>query len=589
MLLLSICFGCHIFILNYFVILAQMFFMRFLVFFLLLLNSVQSQDKYPKDYFRSPMDIPLSLGGSFGELRPNHFHSGIDFRTKQKEGFPIYATADGFVSRIKISTGGYGKSIYIDHPNGFTTVYAHLQRFDTKIQEMLNAEHYTKMSYEIEIHPKPDELIVKKGDLIAYSGNTGSSGGPHLHFEIRDTKTEKIINPLYFGFDSAVADTKKPLINGLIAYPMSDSSQVNGSAKPIFVNLILQKDGSYLADKVISSGKIAFGINAHDISDFSYGKNGIYKLNAFLNGMPYYSYEFETFSFDESKYINAFIDFPRYKSQNQRFQKLFVGYVYPNSIVKILKNDGIIDVSLNFNLNYKIEMQDFHGNKTIVNIPISYGNLPITQPLVVKNTPYLLKAKTEHSYAKDGISVLVPENTFYEDFYLNFDVKDNELIFHDDSEPLGGNITITFDVTQIPEIEREKMFIANLDGTRTEYNITYKKENTFTIYTKKLGKFFLSKDDTAPRIYNPSFKPGDTLDEAKTLRISISDDMSGIKEYNAFINGKWILMEYETKANRLIHNFSDNMFENGKNDFKIIVKDYLGNSTTFESHFFKTK
>lgn len=577
------------FLLNNFVILAQMFFMRILGFFLLFLTSVFSQNKYPKDYFGSPLDISLSIAGSFGELRPNHFHTGIDFRTKQKEGFPVYATADGFISRINIATYGYGKCIYIDHPNGFTTVYAHLQSLAPVVHKLVNETQYAQQSYTVEIRPNADVLPVKKGELIGYSGNTGGSSGPHLHFEVRDTKSEYAINPFFFGYDEKVKDTKAPIVNGLLVYPIGDDSSVNGSENPLNVPLSLQKDGSYLAGKVEGKGKIGFGLNAYDISDFNYGKNGIFKADVYLNGMPHYGYEFDSFSFDEMRHVNCFIDYPRYKQTHQRFQKLFVGSIYPVNIVKLIRNDGVVNLALNFTLNYKIVLQDFHGNKTIINVPISYKNTPITQPVKEIKTPYFLKARNDNSYSKDNISVFFPENTFYDDFYLKFEVSNNELLLHSESIAVNNPFQITFDVSKIPVSEREKMFIANLDGTRTEYNSTFKKEDVFSIRTKKLGKFFLKKDDVMPRIFNPNFKEGDTLDVQKNLKISIVDDLSGIKEYNAYLNGKWILMEYETKLNRLTHDFSDDKFENGRNDFKIEVKDNMGNIAAFESHFYKTK
>jgi murein DD-endopeptidase MepM/ murein hydrolase activator NlpD len=567
-----------------------MFYMRFLVILVLFSNSIFSQNSFPKDYFRSPLNIPLSISGSFGELRTNHFHSGLDFRTNASEGLPVYATAAGFISRIKISTAGYGRVIYIDHPNGFTTVYAHLQKCNPMIQQLLIKEHYDKKKYEIELFFGPDEIPVKKGDLIAYSGNTGSSGGPHLHFEFRDTETEKSINPLFFGLGSEFKDTKPPQVIGLIAYSMDDSSQVFGSSSPVFVNLSLQKDGSYLAEKLLASGTISFGINTYDTSDTSFGKNGIYKLDTYLNGNLYFGYEFDSFSFKETKYINTFIDFPRFQLQKQRFQKLFVKDFYPYSIIKTMKNNGIINVSSNFNLNYKIEVQDFKGNKTTVHIPVCYANLPLSQKKVVQKTPYFLKAKNDNSYLKDDISVFFPENTFYEDFYLNFDVKNNELFLHDDSVAVNDNFTVSFDVTKIPIDKREKMFIANLTKNgKISYSATYKKENLFSTKTKNLGKFFLAKDTIAPKIYKPNFNNGNNLDNQKTLQIYISDDLSGIKEYNAYLNGKWILMEYENKLSKLTHNLSDSMYVSGRNDLKVIVKDNLGNSTTFESYFFKTK
>ena len=172
--------------------------MKFSVFFLFLCSAVFAQVEYPKDYFRSPLDIPMQLSGNFGELRPNHFHAGFDLRTQQKEGLKVYAVADGYVSRIKISTFGNGKAIYINHPNGFTSVYGHLKTANGEIENYIKKTHYKEQSFEIEMFFKPDELIVKKGEIIAFSGNTGASEGPHLHFEFRDSKTEFIINPMLF-------------------------------------------------------------------------------------------------------------------------------------------------------------------------------------------------------------------------------------------------------------------------------------------------------------------------------------------------------------------------------------------------------
>lgn len=563
--------------------------MRFLGLFLFLQLSVFCQTQYPKDYFRSPMDIPLSAVGFFGELRPNHFHSGVDFRTEKREGIPIYATADGFISRIKVGIGGYGKALYIDHPNGFTTVYGHLQKFADPIQQLTNKEHYAKQEFEIDIKPEANVLSVKKGELIGYSGNTGSSSGPHLHFEFRDTKTEKIINPLLFGFGDDLKDSKAPQVTGMVAYPVTNNSQINGSAKPISLSLSLQKDGSYLSSKITASGSIGFSINSFDTSDSNFSKKGVYKIDAYLNGMPYFGGEFDTFSFDETKYINDYIDYYRYKTLKQRYQKLFVGKFFPQSIIKVMKNNGLIQVASNFTVNYKIVIQDFHQNKTTINIPISYGVLPVKQPKDEIKTSYYLKAHNENSYSKDGISVFFPEDTFYEDFYLKFDVKNNELYLHDDTKAVNEPFTITFDVSQIPVAEREKMFIGNIDEGRTYYISTFKKENTFSIKTKYLGKFALAKDTIAPKIYNPSFIDGANLDCDSIIKIHISDELSGIKEYNGYLNGKWILMEYENKSNRLVHNFSDNVFENGKNDFKLVVKDNMGNISTYETTFIKTK
>ena len=287
--------------------------MKFSVFFLFLCSAVFAQVEYPKDYFRSPLDIPMQLSGNFGELRPNHFHAGFDLRTQQKEGLKVYAVADGYVSRIKISTFGNGKAIYINHPNGFTSVYGHLKTANGEIENYIKKTHYKEQSFEIEMFFKPDELIVKKGEIIAFSGNTGASEGPHLHFEFRDSKTEFIINPMLFGYDKFTKDTKKPIVSGVYVYPLDSKTTVNHSKRPLLLNVSLQKDGTYLSDNVVANGTIGFGISAYDSDDVSFNNNGVYKVQSFYNGKPNFGYEFNTFSFDEMRYINALIDYSRYK------------------------------------------------------------------------------------------------------------------------------------------------------------------------------------------------------------------------------------------------------------------------------------
>ncbi|RZL33001.1 MAG: M23 family metallopeptidase [Pedobacter sp.] len=332
-----------------------------------------AQEDFPKDYFKSPLDIQLHLSGSFGELRNNHFHSGLDFKTSQKEGLNVYASAEGYVSRIKISSYGYGKAIYITHPNGYTTVYGHLQKASGKIQEYILNSHYKEKSFEIEVFLKPDELVVKQGELIALSGNTGGSGGPHLHFEIRNTLTEKTINPLLFGFDKLIKDTKTPIVSTLMAYPIGENSVVNRSQEPLIVNFAKQPDGTYLADKVLVNGSVGFGINAYDMFDFNYNKNGTYQVQSFLNGNQSFNCKFNVFAFDESRYINAFLDYPRYKKTGVRIQQLFMENPYPLSIVQADNTNGIINVKPNISNTYRIEVKDFHNNKVVINIPIQYS------------------------------------------------------------------------------------------------------------------------------------------------------------------------------------------------------------------------
>lgn len=563
--------------------------MRLLLFTLMLFSYSFAQTDYPKSDFRSPLDIPLLLSGNFGELRSNHFHAGLDFKTQQKEGLKVYAVADGYVSRIKISNYGYGKAIYITHTNGYSTVYGHLSKANTIIQNYIETLQYKVQSYECEVYPEPTELLVRKGDVIAFSGNSGGSGGPHLHFEVRDSKTEKTINPMLFGFDEKIIDSKPPILAGIYAYPIGENSQINGSQIPVSIFASLQSDGSYITEKIIATGKIGFGINAYDNFDFSYSKNGIFKVQTYNNGKPLFGYQFDTFSFDESKLINGLIDYSRFIKTGVRIQKLFMTNPYPFSPLQYDKSNGIIDVTPNLANSFRIEIADFKNDPIVINAPIFYGNLPSKNLRTETKTPYFLKTKTDNIYQKDNVTVSVPANSFYDDTYLKFDVKNDTLTFQDDSFALQNNVMITFVDTKSAVEDRKKMFIAAIDNNKIKYIPTRQKGNEFVAYTKNLGRFTLSQDTVAPKIISLNIKKGSLMLKDVNFKFQISDERSGIDKINGFLNGKWILFEYDYKTKRIEHQLKPEFLAEGKNELKVVVSDNVGNSAIFETYFYRKK
>jgi murein DD-endopeptidase MepM/ murein hydrolase activator NlpD len=549
---------------------------------LFLLASQVIFAQYPKDYFRSPLDIPINLSGTFGELRPNHFHSGLDIRTNNVEGLPVYAAADGIIIRIKVSAFGYGKALYIAHPNGYTTVYGHLQKFSDKIEAYVKEQQYKQKSFEVELYPST--LKVTQSEIIALSGNSGGSGGPHLHFEFRDTATEKIINPMAFGLSKLIRDEMNPVISSLMVYPVNDSTSVNKSRNPVSLSLQKQVDGSFLASKVVASGKIGFALNSYDLSTNSYNKNGIYKVATYINGSQNFKFEFDTFAFDESKHINNFIDFSRYKKLKQRFQKLFVKESYPLSLIAGNTKNGFLDIKPNIVYTYKIEVFDFHGNKTIVNVPITYEKEVNPTPVTSKGNFYI-KTKSDYNFEFEKTAVYIPVNALYENASLNISEKDGVLDIENNFEAIQNGLTVTLDMSHVSEEEQKKAFVGTVLGLKLDYNSSFRKGNKVSSKVKSFGKYKVGFDNLAPRIYNPNFIEGSNISKLSTLSVSISDALSGVDTYNAYLNNEWILMEYDYKTKKLVHNLKDGKVISGKNDIKILVTDKLDNTATFSSNF----
>ncbi len=564
--------------------------MKFTIYLFLIFSFVSTlgqQKTYPKDYFRSPLDIPLILSGTFGELRSNHFHSGLDIKTQGRQGLPIYAIADGYVSRIKVSQYGFGKALYVTHPNGFTSVYAHLQKYADTLQKYVKDIQYKKESYYTgNLFFKEDKFPVKKGQIIAYSGDTGGSGGPHLHFEIRDTRTEKVINPLHFGYK--VLDNRFPTIQSIKAYPLSNYAQINGQKKDIQIAVKPIANGKYVTSRITANGAIGFGINTFDRLNFAPNKNGVYSLEMFVNGKSVYYFDVETFAFSESKFINLHIDYKHFKNYRRRYQKTFKENANRLSLYSNLKNNGIIDIKNGLSYTVKIVVKDFEGNSSEVNIPVQGVNsIPLfTKP--IDSTAYFIDKSKFHSLKEQHVTVAFPKNTFYENQYLDFSVENKVAKIHTPTVPLDKNYTIRFNITDYPEEDKEHLYIVNLENPKyPRYQTTKRRDSVIYTTTKTLGKYGLRIDKEAPKIRLLYFKDQQWITKFKTLKVRISDRKSGIKNYRATIDGKWILMEFNHKKGILTYNFNDKKLEGTKHIFKIVVSDNVGNTKELSATFFK--
>lgn len=539
----------------------------------------------PTDYFEDPLQVPLVLSGTFGELRSNHFHSGLDIKTEQREGLPVLASAEGYISRINVAHFGYGKALYIQHPNGFTTVYGHLKNFSPKIEEYIKKIQYARENYEVEVYPTASDLPVEQGELIASSGNTGGSGGPHLHFEIRD-ENQRPMNPLMFGFD--LKDTRAPIVAGVYVYPMGENAHVDGSAQRQKLKLIPQQDGSFQAEKIEACGDIGFGINTVDQLDAAPNQNGVYRIAANANGEKLFQANFEIFSFAETRHLNQLIDYGYYTTNNRRIQKLFVEPSNPLSIYSHVTNDGILNVQDSLSYNYSILVTDFAGNERLVRIPIEGRHRDAITPRPEKVTEYFVAANTGAQFEENGIDVYIPKNSLYQDVYLDVSFENEKVTLHEDVVPIHSNINIGFDVSKYRPEDREQMFIARLNKWGTpNYSSTTKEGDRFTTKTRTFGTYTLARDTKAPVVVPVNFRNGQWISGNKDLKVKISDDLSGINSFRATVNGKFILMEYEYKQNLLTHTFEDGIVTETENLLKIEVTDNVGNTTIFESTFYR--
>ena len=546
-----------------------------------------SQEKYPKNYFQNPLDIPLELSGTFGELRSNHFHAGLDIKTQGKVGFKVFAVADGYISRIKVQQYGYGKTIYITHPNGYTSVYGHLSKFNTKIDAYVKRIQYKKENYETgNIFPKKEAFILKKGQIIAYSGDTGGSGGPHLHFEIRNTKSEHVINPMLFGI--SIPDSKLPTIQSLLGYPLSEDARINQQNNSHEISIKHMGNGKYIADRITASGTIGFGVHVFDRLDNAWNKNGIYSLEMLVNGKRHYYHDVSTFSFAESKYLNLLIDYSYYKRYKRRIQKTFKENKNELSIYKGLINNGKINIKSGFNYTIEIIAKDIIGNSSSLKIPVIGKKSNAVFKKQKDTTAYKIIADNFQKFKKENITIAFPKNTFYQDIYLDFKVDSGVAKVHTPSIPLNKSYTLTFNVSKYTAQEKEQLYIVNTEYAKyPRYVNTRKKDTTFYTTTKTLGKYTLKMDTLKPDVKILYIDNKQWITSAKTLKVKVSDVDSGIKNWRATIDDSWVLMQYNHKKGILTYNFSDKILAGSKHIFKIVLSDNVGNTTERSITFFK--
>ncbi len=553
---------------------------KLIILFLFISININSQTNFPKNYFSNPLDIELILNGNFGESRPSHFHSGIDFKTQFKEGLNVFSSAKGYVSRISIKHGGFGKALYINHPNGYTTVYAHLKNFNKKIEDYIKKIQYNKKSYQIEHYFKKDVIKILKNENIGKSGNTGSSFGPHLHYEIRLTKNQKAINPQLFEID--IKDTRRPIINSVFLYKLDSLNKIS---EPIKLKIKRVNDSIYQSEEVTANGTIGFGISGFDRQDLANNKNGIYKYSTIYDNKENIEFNFNSFFFEESIKIKTLIDYKYYIENKSRIVKLFKDHGNNLSIYSNNKS-GYINIEKDISL-YQITLADLKGNKSTIKIPITKGDIKKSTLKKVnsKDLNTTINNKLNYNFEFENAEIKIAKNTFLKNVKLNIDTSIDSIKIINPEIAVFKNIKIYF----LNKEKRKGNYLALKDNNGNESFASAKLNNKNYFYhkTKSLGTYFIKNDSLNPLIELKNFKNNDWISNKSSIKIKILDKETGIKNYNVKINGKWMLFEYEYKKNELFYNFDSYFINKKKNLIEVSVEDMAGNKSQKNFTFFR--
>ena len=587
-----------------------------------------------KDYFMFPINPgkPNFLAGTMGELRPRHFHGGIDIKTGGKTGLPVYAAADGYVYRIKVSEGGYGNALYLRHTNGYISTYAHLSRYKASIAKYVLDNQYKKQKFRIELFPSKEIFPVKKGDIIAYSGNSGSSQGPHLHFEIRTPK-EVPINVLRLGFKE-ISDNISPRLLKVAIKTLEPNARVNNRFGRFEFNVHRDKNGRLsIREKIKAKGKVGIQILYYDQMNGSYSKNGVPDIELYLNDSLKYKQQIDEIPFHHNRYILQQCDYKTIVEKRKRFNKLYVEKNNPLSFNSHDKENGLMSIEENQKYNARIVLTDNFQNKTTLRFNIQgHGELKSVATLSkIKNTkqitfnpsyeiidnqavlikvplndkskdtlelhsnkethllqPYYQSRKAAHylwdlklgipenAIALNEISgnkkidieikskvipktnyrVLDPnlevkffKNSLFDTIYFqsNYSQTENKgkerFNIGDIYTPLFSKIKINLKPTE--QYAKEKASVYKVTKNKYFSYVSSKwKENVLEFSTKEFGTYTILSDTTNPTIKFTKY-------DKRKVYFKIYDDLSGIKSYNAYLNGEWLLMNYDSKKKRI--------------------------------------
>ncbi len=537
---------------------------------------------YPQNYFSWPVGTKVGIVANFGELRPNHYHMGLDCRTDGQVNVPILAAADGYIAKIHVDATGFGRCLYINHPNGLTTVYAHLNKMAPNIEAYLNEQQYKQKKWKIDVEPSPSLLKVKKGDFIAYSGNTGGSQGPHLHFEIRDTKTDKVLNPLQFGFP--IPDNIPPDVLRLSVYDRRKSTyeqvpkiytlkKINGVYKPLNGNITINFD------------KVSFAITAYDRYTGSTNQNGIFGAAVYLDNKFVSGFEMDSISYDETRYLNAHIDYKTREQGGPYLQHLSPLPGYTEGIYQTANNkDGIINLNDNNSHQIRIDVLDANYNKSAIAFELTKPNYT---PNIYTETSdkYYFKPLQINVFDEGSFSFYLPEKAIYDSFHLKVTGNTTEKMFSmlNTFVPVQQYFPVRIK-GDYPITDSGKIIMKQWANRKEKYKKAFCEKGWYRSDWRDFGTYQLIKDITAPTLMPiGSFKDGCRLGASRLIMFKATDNTKVIASFTGLLDGQWLLFSND-KEGAFVYEI-DKYCPPGEHSLTIIVTDLAGNKTEKQFRF----
>ncbi len=538
-----------------------------------------------------PVEAKMALAANFGELRPNHFHMGLDCKTDQKQNVRVNAAADGYIAHVRIEPSGFGRAIYINHPKGLTTLYGHLNDFYPELEKYVKEQQYKLESWQVFLEIPKNLFRVKKGQFIAFSGNTGASQGPHCHFEIRDTKTDKVLNPLLFGFP--IPDNVPPTLFRLAVYDRCISTY---SQTPKLYSLKKINEKYVPASSIIiaNTDKVSFGISAIDKYSGSNNPNGIYQALLYDNGTPVIGFQIDSITYNETRYLNAHIDYKLKTGGGPFVEHLSRLPGNPEGVYTDFNGDGVIELNDDSTHQIKIEVKDANGNTSVLEFTVKRG--PIKEKY-----PYDSASENSHKkfipgyvniFERENIQVILGADDLYDSINFSYAKKSSptqqsvsELhIVHTALVPVHGYFTVRLKADKsLENIDQNKIIMQRTWGGKTDVVKPKKEGEWFTAKFRNFGNFQLLVDDIPPNIIPIGIKENANLSRASQIIFTVTDNMKEIKNFRAELDGKWLRFTND-KGRSFIYKF-DEMCPPGNHELKVSVEDEAGNIAAKIFHF----